>query len=90
MIEGFSKAHIQVNTLGTAVQFYTKIMGLQLAHYDETWPIAFLWIGENKKAMLGLWEHPENLQKRYFAFRCSKDFILESANTFLQERELKA
>ena len=90
MIEGLYETHIQVSILETAVKFYTEVMGLQLAHYDATRPIAFLWIGENKKAMLGLWEQPENLQKRHFAFSCSKDFLLESANTFLQKRELQA
>jgi len=90
MIEGLYETHIQVSNLEAAVQFYTEIIGLQLAHYDDTRPIAFLWIGENKKAMLGLWEQKDNLQKRHFAFSCSKDFILKSANTFLEERALEA
>ncbi len=75
MIEGLYETHIQVKNLEKAVQFYTQVLGLPLAHYDETRPIAFLWIGEHKKAMLGLWEQPENVQKRHFAFSCSKDFI---------------
>ncbi|SDG03176.1 VOC family protein [Epilithonimonas hungarica] len=90
MIEGLYETHIQVSNLENAVQFYTQILGLQFAHYDETRPIAFLWIGENKTAMLGLWEQEGNLHKRHFAFTCSKDFILKYANTFLEKSGLKA
>ncbi|WP_100077415.1 VOC family protein [Chryseobacterium camelliae] len=90
MIEGLYETHIQVKNLEKAVQFYTQVLGLPLAHYDETRPIAFLWIGEHKKAMLGLWEQPENVQKRHFAFSCSKDFILHTANTFLENNGLQA
>lgn len=59
MIEGLYETHIQVSNLENAVQFYTQILGLEFAHYDETRPIAFLWIGENKKAMLGLGNNKE-------------------------------
>ncbi|RFS26375.1 VOC family protein [Chitinophaga silvatica] len=90
MIQGLYETHIQVSNLEKAVQFYTEVLGLELAHYDDNRPIAFLWIGENKKAMLGLWEQQENLQKRHFAFSCSKDFILNSANKFLEDNGLKA
>ncbi|WBS74110.1 VOC family protein [Elizabethkingia meningoseptica] len=90
MIKGLYETHIQVSNLENAVRFYTEILGLQLAHYDDTRPIAFLWIGEHKKAMLGLWEEKSNLQKRHFAFSCTKDFILNIANSFLEENGLKA
>jgi len=90
MIEGLYETHIQVSSLEKAVKFYTEILGLQLAHYDDSRPIAFLWIGENKQAMLGLWEEKENLQRRHFAFNCSKDFILNNANIFLEKNGLKA
>lgn len=90
MIEGLYETHVQVSNLENAVKFYTEVLGLELAHYDDTRPIAFLWIGENKKAMLGLWEQKEHLQKRHFAFHCSKSFILDSANQFLQSNGLEA
>lgn len=56
MIKGLYETHVQVSDLKKSVQFYTLVLGLKLAHYDENRPIAFLWIGEDKKAMLGLWE----------------------------------
>jgi catechol-2,3-dioxygenase len=90
MIEGLYETHIQVNNLENAVKFYTEVLGLQFAHYDETRPIAFLWIGENKKAMLGLWEQSGSIHKRHFAFSCSKDFILKDANIFLEKNGLQS
>ncbi|MEJ5055874.1 VOC family protein [Sphingobacterium sp. MYb382] len=89
MIQGLYETHIQVRDLEKAVKFYTEVLGLTLAHYDGIRPIAFLWIGDDKKAMLGLWEQKENLQKRHFAFRCSQEFILEKATTFLTDQGLK-
>lgn len=89
MIKGLYETHIQVSDLAAAVTFYTEVLGLDLAHYDETRPIAFLWIGKDKQAMLGLWEQKENLQKRHFAFHCAQEFILESASTFLKDNKLK-
>lgn len=89
MIKGLYETHIQVSDLKKSVEFYTRVLGLKLAHYDKNRPIAFLWIGEDKKAMLGLWEQKENLQKRHFAFSCDKEFILDSAEVFLNNRQLK-
>lgn len=89
MIRGLYETHIQVSDLKKSVEFYTHVLGLKLAHYDENRPIAFLWIGDDKKAMLGLWEQKENLQKRHFAFSCDKEFILNSAESFLNDRDLK-
>jgi lactoylglutathione lyase len=44
---------------------------------------AFFWIGKPKEAMLGLWEKPKaEINKRHFAFRCDKEFILKSRLTF--------
>ncbi|KPH13993.1 VOC family protein [Chryseobacterium sp. ERMR1:04] len=89
MIKGLYETHLQVSDLEKSVEFYTEVLGLTLAHYDENRPIAFLWIGDDKKAMLGLWEQKENLQKRHFAFTCDKEFILNSAESFLNDRRLK-
>lgn len=89
MIKGLYETHLQVSDLEKSVEFYTEVLGLTLAHYDENRPIVFLWIGDDKKAMLGLWEQKENLQKRHFAFTCDKEFILNSAESFLNDRRLK-
>lgn len=89
MIKGLYETHVQVSNLENSIQFYTEVLGLKLAHRDETRPIVFLWIGEGKKAMLGLWEQKENLQTRHFAFTSDKEDILNYSVEFLKNRDLK-
>jgi len=89
MIKGLYETHVQVSNLENAIQFYTEILGLELAHKDETRPIAFLWIGKNKESMLGLWEQKENLQTRHFAFTADKEDILNYSVDFLKNKNLK-
>ena len=88
-IEGIYETHIQVSDLQKAVAFYMDVLELKLAYYDKNRPIAFLWVGKDKKSMLGLWETKEELQKRHFAFQCSKSFILYTAAEILKDRGLK-
>jgi lactoylglutathione lyase len=89
MIKGLYETHIQVSNLENSIKFYTEILGLKLAHLDETRPIAFLWIGEDKQSMLGLWEQKENLQTRHFAFSSTKEDILNESAAYLKKRDLK-
>ncbi|WP_345990587.1 VOC family protein [Chryseobacterium sp. Chry.R1] len=89
MIKGLYETHIQVSNLENAIQFYTEVLGLTLAHRDETRPIAFLWIGKGKDFMLGLWEQKENLHPRHFAFSSDKEDILNYSVDYLQNRNLK-
>ncbi|WP_294302895.1 VOC family protein [uncultured Chryseobacterium sp.] len=89
MIKGLYETHIQLSDLEKAVAFYIEILGLELAHRDETRPIVFLWIGNNKTSMLGLWEQKENLQTRHFAFTAEKDDILNFSSEFLKSKNLK-
>ena len=53
MIKGIYETHVQVSNLENAIQFYTEVLGLKLAHKDETRPIAFLWAGERKTIYAG-------------------------------------
>ncbi len=89
MIKGIYETHVQVSNLENAIQFYTEVLGLKLAHRDETRPIAFLWVGDGKEFMLGLWEQKENLQIRHFAFSSSKEDILNYSVEFLKKKDLK-
>jgi len=89
MIKGLYETHVQVSNLENAIEFYTKILGLEFAHKDENRPIAFLWIGKNKESMLGLWEQKENLQTRHFAFTADKEDILNYSVEFLKNKNLK-
>lgn len=88
MIKGLYETHVQVSSLEKSIRFYTEVLGLKLAHMDETRPIAFLWIGEGKEFMLGLWEQKENLQPRHFAFSSSKEDILNYSADFLKSKNL--
>ena len=89
MIKGLYETHIEVSNLEKSIQFYTEILGLKLAHLDEKRPIAFLWIGKEKEAMLGLWEQKENPRPRHFAFSADKEDILKYSVDFLKKRNLK-
>ncbi|MET3038089.1 VOC family protein [Chryseobacterium sp. NRRL B-14859] len=89
MIKGLYETHVQVSNLENAIRFYTEVLGLKLAHRDEARPIAFLWIGEGKESMLGLWEQKENLQPRHFAFTSSKEDILNYSVEYLQKKNLQ-
>lgn len=89
MIKGLYETHLQVSDLEMAIGFYTEVLGLELAHRDETRPVAFLWIGKNKASMLGLWEQKENLQTRHFAFTAEKEDLLNFSSEFLNSKNLK-
>ena len=88
MIKGLYETHIQVSDLENAINFYTEVLGLKLAHQDENRRIAFLWVGKDKEFMLGLWEQKENLQTRHFAFRVDKEDLLNTSVEFLKNKNL--
>lgn len=88
MIKGLYETHIQVSNLENAINFYTEVLGLKLAHQDENRRIAFLWVGKDRDFMLGLWEQKENLQTRHFAFRVDKEDLLNTSVEFLKNKDL--
>lgn len=89
MIQGIYETHIQVRNLEEAVHFYTEILGLRFAHRDETRPIVFLWITADKSYMLGLWEEKHHFEPQHFAFKATKDYILNFAADYLKNRGLQ-
>ena len=90
MIKGLYETHIFVENLENSINFYKNILGLEQCYFEEERRTAFFWIGKPKEAMLGLWEKPkEEIDKRHFAFRCEKDFILNNASEFLKNNGLK-
>lgn len=88
MIKGLYETHIQVSNLENAINFYTEVLGLKLAHQDENRRIAFLWVGKDRDFMLGLWEQKENLQTRHFAFRVDKEDLLNTSVEYLKNKDL--
>jgi len=49
------ETHLPVTNTERSKMFYRDIVGLKFAHRDPTRDIVFLWIGANKRSMLGLW-----------------------------------
>ena len=49
------EVHLMVRNLDVAIGFYRDSVGLTLAHVTRDHQAAFLWIGSDRQAMLGLW-----------------------------------
>src|SRR5437773_959727 len=49
------ETHLPVKDTEVSSRFYVDIVGLEYAHRDLTRDTVFLWIGSNKRSMLGLW-----------------------------------
>jgi lactoylglutathione lyase len=49
------ETHLTVSSLTDSIEFYTKIVGLRLAHVLPVRQAAFFWIGPGTNGMLGLW-----------------------------------
>jgi len=90
MITGLYETHLFVENLEKSVDFYQKVLGLVLCHFEEKRRAAFFWVGQPQEAMLGLWEKPkEEIDKRHFAFKCEPADVLAKSVNFLAERNLQ-
>jgi lactoylglutathione lyase len=49
------ETHLPVQSTEASRKFCTDVVGLELAHRDPTRDIVYLWIGANRRSMLGLW-----------------------------------
>ena len=49
------ETHLSVADTAASQAFYTGVVGLEFAHRDLTRDIIFLWAGDNRRSMLGLW-----------------------------------
>jgi lactoylglutathione lyase len=49
------ETHLPVSSTERSRAFYVDLVGLRLAYRDPKRDIVFLWIGENRVSMLGLW-----------------------------------
>jgi len=55
-IQSLFETHLTVANLDRAMDFYGKMLGLQLARAFPDRHVAFYWLGGRGKSMLGLWE----------------------------------
>ncbi len=89
MIKGLFETHLFVENLENSIDFYKNILGLEQCYFEAGRRAAFFWIGKPKEAMLGLWEKPKaEIDKRHFAFRCDKEYILNKSVDFLKGHHL--
>lgn len=78
---GVFETHLDVTDLDRSLEFYTAVLGLELAlrrqvdearadaHTRGARRFALLWVGRRGHAMLGLWERPsESIRTQHFAF----------------------
>ena len=49
------ETHLSVADTDASQTFYTRVVGLKFAHRDRTRDIIFLWAGEHRRSMVGLW-----------------------------------
>ena len=74
------KAHLPVSSVEASQAFYVDIVGLSFAYRDPSRDIVFLWIGDDRRSMLGLWgpgtEFGTPLRKCHFAMAVTMPELL--------------
>ena len=74
------ETHLPVTDTEISKRFYVDTVGLEFAYRDPTRDIVFLWIGANKRSMLGLWgpgtSYGRDLHKCHVAFAVSLPDLL--------------
>lgn len=80
-ITGLYETHLTVSDLQRSIGFYRDILKLEIATIIESRNVAFLWIGDKRTSMLGLWETGSApLRMRlHIALRTSLDDVIRSA-----------
>ncbi|TIX91719.1 VOC family protein [Rhizobium sp. P44RR-XXIV] len=80
-ITGLYETHLTVSDLQRSIGFYRDILKLEVAMIIESRNVAFLWIGDKRTSMLGLWETGSApLRMRlHIALRTSLDDVIRSA-----------
>ena len=58
LITGLFETHLHVKNLERSMEFYEKVLGLELGMKEQARRVAFYWVGGQGKGVLGLWENP--------------------------------
>ncbi|PGD67768.1 fosmidomycin resistance protein, partial [Bacillus toyonensis] len=90
MIQNIYETHLHVRDLEKAIDFYQNKLGLALARKLSKRKVAFFWVGESKKQMLGLWEvhNIEDFEMKHFAFGVELEF-LKTSKLWLENRGIE-
>ena len=77
------EVHMPISNLQVSIDFYSKVVGLELAYEQPHRGVAFMWIGSREESMLGLWgpDSPYGWKdgqrfKSHFAMTVSLDELL--------------
>jgi catechol 2,3-dioxygenase-like lactoylglutathione lyase family enzyme len=74
------ETHVPVRNTEASLRFYVEVVGLAFAYRDPTRDIVFLWIGPDRRSMLGLWgpdtAYGKHLHKCHFAIGLSLPELL--------------
>ena len=74
------EAHLSVADTDASQTFYVRVVGLEFAHRDLTRDIIFLWAGDDRRSMLGLWgpttTYGRDFHKSHIAFAISLPELL--------------
>jgi len=65
-IQRLFEAHLNISNLQRGIDFYTGVLGLQLAAALPDRRVAFVWVGGPGQSMLGLWEIGSSPQTSVF------------------------
>jgi lactoylglutathione lyase len=78
------ETHLPVSSTERSRTFYVDVVGLRFAYRDPKRDIVFLWIGENRVSMLGLWgpgtAYGSPLHPSHLAVAISLPELLASGN----------
>ena len=76
------ETHLPVRDTEVSKAFYINVVGLEFAYRDPKRDIAFLWIGSNRRSMIGLWgpstTRGSDFHKCHFAMAVSLPELLAS------------
>jgi len=76
------EAHLSVTDTEASQVFYTRVVGLKFAHRDPTRDIVFLWAGEHRRSMVGLWgpstTYGRDFRASHIAFAMSLSDLLKA------------
>jgi lactoylglutathione lyase len=74
------ETHLPVQSTEASQRFYVEVVGLEFAHRDPARDIVFLWIGNDRRSMLGLWgpstTYGRDFHRCHFAFAVSLTELL--------------
>jgi lactoylglutathione lyase len=74
------ETHLTVADTTVSQSFYTEVVGLEFAHRDRSRDIVFLWAGDRRRSMVGLWgpstTYGRDFHRSHLAFAISLEELL--------------